>query len=124
MTQASIEQPDAELRERYEEFRREHKDDKLGEIATRVLHEDETVKIWDMSLAPGEATDLHTHENDYVLVMLQGDRVAGISKDGSEDIVIDLTPGPDILRIDKGMTEWAYNLGKEPFYEILIELKK
>lgn len=124
MAQASFTQPDAELRERFEKFRREHKDDKVGEIATRVLHEDDRVKIWDMSLAPGEASDLHTHENDYYLVMLQGDRVAGISKDGSQDIVLNLTPGPDLLRVGKGMTEWAYNLGKEPFYEILIEVKE
>ena len=123
MTQPDFTQPDAKLRERFEEFRREHKDDKLGGVATRVLHEDERVKIWDMSLAPGEASDLHTHENDYYLVMLQGDRVAGISQDGSQDIVLDLTPGPELIRIDKGATEWAYNPGKEPFYEILIELK-
>ncbi len=50
--------------------------------------------------------------------------MAGISKDGSHDIVVDLTPGPDVYRIDKGATEWAYNHGKEPFYEMLIELKK
>ena len=50
--------------------------------------------------------------------------MAGISKDGSQDIVVDLTPGPDVYRIDKGATEWAYNLGMEPFYEMLIELKK
>ncbi len=124
MTQASFTQPDAELRERFEEFRREHKDDKLGAVATRVLHEDERVKIWDLSLAPGEASDLHTHENDYYLIILRGDRVAGISKDGSHDIVVDLTPGPDVYCIDKGATEWAYNHGKEPFYEMLIELKK
>ncbi len=124
MTQASFTQPDAELRERFEEFRREHKDDTLGAIATRVLYEDERVKIWDMSLAPGEASDLHTHENDYYLIMLQGDRVAGISKDGSEDIVLDIPPGPNAFRIEKGGTEWAYNHGKEPFYEMLIEVKK
>ena len=124
MTQVSIKQPDTEQRKRFEEFRREHKDDKIGEIATRVLHEDDRVKIWDMTLAPGESCDLHTHENDYYLIMLQGDRVAGISKDGSQDLVFDLTPGTHTFRIDKGMTEWAVNLGKEPFYEILIELKE
>ena len=124
MTQVTIKQPDAEQRKRFEEFRREHKDDKIGEIATRVLHEDDRVKIWDMTLAPGENCDLHTHENDYYLIMLQGDRVAGISKDGSQDIVFDLTPGAHTFKIDKGMTEWAVNLGKEPFYEILIEMKE
>ena len=124
MAQDSVTQPDAELRERFDEFRREHKDDKLGDVATRVLHEDERVKIWDMSLAPGEASDLHTHENDYYLIILQGDRVSGISKDGSQDIVGDLTPGPSVFRIEKGGTEWAYNHGKQPFYEMLIELKK
>ncbi len=124
MAEIKIEQPNAEERKQFEEFRLEHKDDKIGPIASNVLYEDDRVKVWDMSLEPGESCDLHTHENDYYLVMLQGDKVAGISKDGTNDLVFNLTPGAHTFRIDKGMTEWAVNLGKEPFYEILIELKE
>ncbi len=124
MGEIKIEQPNAEERKQFEEFRLEHKDDKIGPIASNVLYEDDRVKVWDMSLEPGESCDLHTHENDYYLVMLQGDKVAGISKDGTNDLVFNLTPGSHTFRIDKGATEWAVNLGKEHFYEILVEIKE
>ncbi len=124
MGEIKIEQPNAEERKQFEEFRLEHKDDKIGPIASNVLYEDDRVKVWDMSLEPGENCDLHHHENDYYLVMLRGDKVAGISKDGTNDLVFNLTPGSHTFRIDKGATEWAINNGKEPFYEILIELKE
>ena len=75
MTEIKIEQPNIEERKQFDQFRLDHKDDKIGPIATNVLFEDERVKVWDMTLAPGENCDLHTHENDYYLVMLQGDQV-------------------------------------------------
>ena len=124
MTEIKIEQPNIEERKQFDQFRLDHKDDKIGPIATNVLFEDERVKVWDMTLAPGENCDLHTHENDYYLVMLQGDQVVGISQDGTNDLVFNLTPGAHTFHIPKGATEWAVNTGKEPFYEILVEIKK
>ena len=124
MTEIKIEQPNIEERKQFDQFRLDHKDDKIGPIATNVLFEDDRVKVWDMTLAPGESCDLHTHENDYYLVMLQGDKVCGISQDGTNDLVFNLTPGPHTFHIPKGATEWAVNTGKEPFYEILVEIKK
>ena len=47
----------------------------LGPIATRILYEDDDVRIWDQRLAPGESTAAHHHENDYALVDVEGDRV-------------------------------------------------
>jgi hypothetical protein len=41
---------------------------KLGGIATRVLMENDRVKIWEMDLAPGEESDFHEHTMDYILV--------------------------------------------------------
>lgn len=119
-----VTKPDAEMRERFDVFRREHKDDKLGGVANRLLHEDDKVKIWEMRLEPGECSDLHTHERDYYLVVLEGDRVAGVSTDGSEDVCIELAPGPVTLPVDGGRTEWALNIGQKLFREILVELKE
>lgn len=44
------------------------KSDELGANATKVLYEDDPVRIWDRRLAPGEKTAPHHHERDYVLV--------------------------------------------------------
>ena len=48
----------------------------LGDVATRLLFENERVKIWEMRLAPGEEGPLHRHERDHILVQIGGDRMA------------------------------------------------
>ena len=47
----------------------------FGPIATRILYEDDQVRIWDQRLAPGEKTAAHRHEQDYVLVDVEGERI-------------------------------------------------
>lgn len=115
-----------ELRQRLEKFRDEREGEALGDVGSNVLFEDEKVRIWDMRLKPGEASDLHHHENDYYLVMLQGDQIAGVPPKGDDaDIfAVALPPGGAVAFIPKGDTEWAVNTGEETFFEILIELKR
>ena len=48
----------------------------LGHVATRLLHENERVRIWEMDLAPGARSATHRHDLDYVLVQIDGDRIA------------------------------------------------
>ena len=40
----------------------------LGEIGTRVLLENSRVRVWEVSLAPGEAQAWHLHHNPYVVL--------------------------------------------------------
>ena len=57
----------------------------FGPIATRVLYEDDQVRIWDQRLAPGEKTAPHRHEQDYVLVDVEGERI-GVGAEGIQKI--------------------------------------
>jgi hypothetical protein len=77
-------------------------------------------------LEPGEASDLHHHEHDYFLVIDSGDLVAGVMpKGGPMDwFVGKVPPQGNTVRVPKGNTEWAYNVGKKRYHEVLIELKK
>ena len=100
---------------------------KLGGIATRVLLENDRVKIWEMDLAPGEESDIHEHTMDYILVVLEGDKIAGVPQDDSaglynQYVVVDVNPG-DYFWIEKGGIETARNIGKKRYREIAIELK-
>jgi len=115
-----------ELRERLEKFRAEHADDPVGQVADRVLWEDDDVRIWEMTLEPGEHTDLHHHGHDYYLVILSGDRVAGIppADSGMDFFVGVIPPEGNTVRVPKGGTEWALNVGEKTYHEILVELKK
>ena len=50
----------------------------LGDVATRMLFENDRVRVWEMDLAPGETSDVHEHTLDYLLIQLEGDKIAGI----------------------------------------------
>jgi len=103
-----------------------HKGAPLGDVAQTVLFEDDNVRIWSLVLEPGQGSDLHTHELDYYLCISDGDRIAGLMPkgDGHASYVVGLPEAGNTVGIKKGATEWAVNVGKQTYREILIELKK
>jgi len=114
-----------ELKKQIEEFRDAHEGAPIGNVADHVLFEDDQVRIWEMKLEPGEASDLHHHEHNYYLVIFSGDLVAGIPpKDNPMDPFVGKVPAKgNTVPVPKGGTEWALNVGKQTYHEILIELK-
>lgn len=101
----------------------------FGGIATKVLMENDRVRIWEMRLAPGAESDLHRHEHDYIMIQVAGDKMAarfepdsGGEWPGIEYIEGDIAPG-NVIYARKGGIETAVNIGNEEFYEIVVELK-
>jgi hypothetical protein len=125
-TPPEIVAPTPEQHERIEKFRAEHANDKLGNVGTTLLYEDDDVRVWELQLEPGQASDLHHHDHDYLLVIDSGDVVAGITPKGHPmDPFIGKVPAQgNTVRVPKGGTEWALNVGKKRYHEVLIELKK
>ncbi len=115
-----------EMRDRLERFREDHDGERLGDVATTLLYEDDGVRVWEMNLEPGEHTDLHHHAVDYLLVIDSGDLVAGIPPKGSgvDPFVGKIPAAGNTVRVPAGGTEWALNVGDETYHEILIELKQ
>ena len=114
-----------EMQKRLDHFAEEHKNDAIGGVGGRVTFEDDRVKIWELTLEPGEASALHYHEYDYYLVIMEGDFVAGVAGP-KEDIPPFVGKVPDIgntVSIPKGATEWAYNVGEKTYREVIVELK-
>ena len=97
-------------------------------IGTKLLMENDKVRIWELALAPGERSTLHQHDNDYIVVQVYGDKVAvephpdtkSIYKNFQEEPVI---PGR-ALYVGKGGLEVAYNSGNAPYLELIVELKE
>ena len=114
-----------EWKAKLDTFRDEHAGEPLGKVADHVLFEDDNVRIWEMKLEPGEWSDLHTHEHAYYLVVMSGDLVAGVTPKGSPvDPFIGVIPeNGNTVPVPKGNTEWAWNVGKKTYHEVLIELK-
>lgn len=99
----------------------------LGPIGDRVLFEDERIRIWEMILEPGERSPLHHHENDYIVVIVEGDRVA-VQKLQAGSGMLDpdyqsseVTPGRSVF-LRKGATEVAINEGAVRYRDVQIEL--
>ena len=94
---------------------------RLGDVATRLLFENERVKVWEMLLEPGEASDRHHPTMDYLLCILEGESIDADSDDGAS-IRLPVVPG-DVFYIGPGRTETAINRSAVRYREILIELK-
>ena len=99
----------------------------LGDVATRLLLENDRVRIWEMDLAPGERGAVHRHDLDYVLVQIDGDRIAAQFEPDTAGALrgwVEGTVEPGKTRyIARGGIETAINVGARRYREILIELK-
>jgi hypothetical protein len=99
----------------------------LGDVGTRLVWENERVRIWEMVLEPGERSAVHEHSLDYLLVPLAGDRIgveveadsAGAYRDSGDFAV----PVGKATFVARGGVETAVNTGRETYREILVELK-
>lgn len=107
-------------------------DDRVwGGIASKVLMENDRVRIWEMRLAPGAESDLHEHHLDYIMIQISGDKMGArfepdsageYGGNGVDWVEGDIAPG-NVLYAKRGGKEVAVNIGKEEFYEIVVELK-
>ena len=99
----------------------------LGDVATRLLFENDRVRVWEMNLGPGERSATHRHDLDYVLVQLEGDRIAADFEPESAGAHKGHVEGTVELGktrfIGRGGVETAVNVGERRYREILIELK-
>ena len=97
-----------------------------GPLGQRVLLDDDAVRVWELTLAPGEESGLHRHEHDYLLVIVEGDRVAAEpapeSTTFTDRIEVEVTP-PQAAHLRAGGVENAINTGSIPYREFIIELK-
>jgi len=99
----------------------------LGGVGTKLVFENDRVRIWELRLDPGEDSPVHRHDLDHILVLLSGDRIAvqpepdteGPYKEYLESAVV---PGTAVF-VKRGGVETARNVGDEPYHEVIVELK-
>jgi len=95
--------------------------EEFGNVGTKLLAENDRVKIWEMVLDPGEASDLHQHTLDYCLCIVEGSSIDADPPD-ARSFRIAVAPG-DVFYVPRGGSERAVNRSGERFREIIVELK-
>ncbi|MER7170498.1 hypothetical protein [Streptomyces mesophilus] len=99
----------------------------LGDIATKLLFENDRVRVWELRLAPGERSAVHRHDLDHLLIQISGDRIAIEPEPDSagpfkDYLAADVVPGA-VIPVDRGGIETAVNVGERAYLEVIVELK-
>jgi quercetin dioxygenase-like cupin family protein len=92
----------------------------MAEVGSRLIFENERVKVWEFTLAPGETIETHRHERDYFFYPIEGGTLEVTRESGV--VQATLEPGKIYYRA-KGDSHAARNIGPERYHEILVELK-
>ena len=94
-----------------------------GPVATRMIFDNDDVRVWEMDLAPGAVCGLHHHTMDYVLFILSGANVGAQSPGGRK-----MMPFPVKARatyfVPSGGIQSAHNMGDTRFFEALFVIKR
>lgn len=103
------------------------RDPELGDVGTRLLLDNDRVRVWEVRLAPGDQGAVHHHELDHLLVQVAGDRIAVVPEPNSQGpfrsyFEAEVVPGA-VVEVTRGGVEAARNVGSEPYVEIIVELK-
>ena len=99
----------------------------MGTVGTRIIFENDRVRVWKVALAPGEQGGVHRHELEHLLIQIAGDRIAVVPEPDSEGpyrdyLEADVVPGA-VVHVAPGGVESARNVGVQPYLEIVVELK-
>ncbi len=98
------------------------------QVGTRVMFENERVRVWDLSLAPGEQLGKHIHRLDYFFIVVSGGllRTEDAKNPGTfrdvqfEDDQVTFIPVSGDGKVDNCHT----NVGAKPHRNFVIELKR
>lgn len=93
------------------------------QVGTKLLFENDRVRVWDMKLAPGQSSTRHTHESDYLFVHLTNSTLT-LNQDGKPPETNTEPVGfVQYTEVGPGIVHSITNVGSGEHREILVELK-
>lgn len=99
----------------------EHQEE-MGPVASKLVFENNDVKIWETDVAAGEVFPLHHHTYDYVL-FTTGAALLEVRDQGRPPSTVPV-PAHAAIFIPAGGIESFANVGQTSFTEVLVEIKR
>jgi beta-alanine degradation protein BauB len=93
----------------------------LGAVGQEILLENDKVRVWHITLAPGETQPLHHHGLAYVVIAVQGAQNV-IHTAAGERIDVEEETGSVVFR-EPGQTHMLTNAGDTVYIGRIVELK-
>jgi len=94
----------------------------FGPIADRIIFENDSVRVWKLSVAPNGTKAMHRHELPYLIIPLSGGTVEIQTLEGAVRALQD-QPGM-VLWGEAGEAHQLRNLSPMQYENILVELKR
>jgi hypothetical protein len=94
----------------------------LDDVGQTVLLDNPVVRVWDVSLQPGETHPWHLHHNPYVVLSLDGSKARMDWLDGSEPRFLNEYRGGSVYR-PLSPVHRLTNIGDRFYRNRLVELK-
>ncbi len=111
-----------------------------GKLGTEKMFENDQVSVWNFEIAPGEETEMHTHERNYMWYAIQGSTVQVLDENDNDlgsleiqtgDVYSFKVEGGDIVvlsELSKGVRfpakHKARNIGATTYREVMVEYKQ
>lgn len=96
--------------------------EQYGPVGSRILFENDLVRVWEVSLEPGEHLPLHHHVLPYLIVTIEAAHVRVVENDGQTYEPIDV-PGSVTFR-DAGQLHELQNISTRRYVNRLVEIKQ
>jgi beta-alanine degradation protein BauB len=97
-------------------------DTQYAPVGSRVVFENDRVRVWEVALEPGESLPMHLHELDYVFVVVNGGKTTISWEDGRSE-TNEHQPGRVMWR-EAPHAHALRNDGQTRYVNCLVELKR
>ena len=92
----------------------------MADVGSKLIFENERVRIWEFTLQPGETVPAHKHEYDYFFYPIEGGTLEVTRASGTTRATLE---AGQVYYRKSGDTHAATNVDDHRYHEILVELK-
>ena len=93
-------------------------------VGSKILFEDDNVRVWEADVEPGGTLPIHVHDLDYVTVALTAGEVEVYEADGTVRTGHRNPGDVQVTKVGTGQTHVLKNVGSATYRNRIIELKQ